>query len=104
MTRPRHHTKAFMDRAVELCEAADRPIAAVARDLGLRYQTLYKWMSTAGKTKRVDVPVPAPTPRATRKAAAMQAEIDRLQLELDETKKQLEFAKKAAAFFAQQNK
>jgi hypothetical protein len=34
----------------------------------------------------------------------MQAEIERLRLELDETKKQLEFAKKAAAFFAQQNK
>ena len=45
-----------------------------------------------------------PRRRALGPPPAPQAEIDRLRRELDETKKPLEFAKKAAAFFAQQNK
>jgi transposase-like protein len=34
----------------------------------------------------------------------MRAEIERLRRELEETKEKLDFAKKAAAFFAQQSK
>ena len=101
-------TKAYVARAVRLCEDADRPIAEVARDLGIEYQTLYGWMRKAGKTKRrVDassLPATVGGTRVARTPEAMQAEIDRLQRELEETKKQLEFAKKAAAFFAQQSK
>jgi transposase len=102
-TKAKQYTRAYVDRAVRLCEESNRPIAEVARDLGVEYATLYGWMTKAGKTKRREGP-PDP-PRATAGTpGAMQAEIERLQLELEETKKQLEFAKKAAAFFAQQNK
>lgn len=98
------YTKEYVARAVRLCEEDDRPISAVARDLGIRYQTLYDWMTKARKTnQRVDAARPPSSPE-TRTPEAMQAEIDRLHRELDETKKQLEFAKKAAAFFAQQSK
>ena len=97
------YTRAYVDRAVRLCDEADRPITEVARDLGVEYATLYGWMKKAGKTKRREGPAdqvaaPAGTPEA------MQAEIDRLRRELEHTKKQLEFAKKAAAFFAQQDR
>jgi transposase len=105
-TRAKQYTQAFVTRAVALCEAANRPITEVARDLGVGYATLYGWMRKAGKTRRgirggaIDTPSAA----APSTPQAMQAEIERLQRELEETKKQLEFAKKAAAFFAQQNK
>jgi transposase len=102
------YTKAYIDRAVRLCDESDHTISAVARDLGIRYQTLYEWMRKAGKTKRrTDVgglQTVADDGPVTGTPEAMQAEIARLQRELEETKKQLEFAKKAAAFFAQQSK
>jgi len=101
--RAKQYTRAYADRAVRLCDESNRPIAEVARELGVEYATLYGWMKKAGKTKRREAPdvtlsAPAGTPEA------MKAEIDRLKRELAETKKQLEFAKRAAAFFAQQSK
>lgn len=105
---PKQYTQAFVARAVRLCSEAQRPIAEVARNLGVEYQTLYAWMKKAGKTnRRVDassLQVTADGNPVPRTPEAMRAEIERLQRELDETKKQLEFAKKAAAFFAQQSK
>lgn len=101
-TKAKQYTKAYVARAVRLCDESNRPIAEVARDLGVEYATLYGWMTKAGKTKRREGP-PDPVVKAGT-PEAMQAEIERLKRELEETKKQLEFAKKAAAFFAQQSK
>jgi transposase len=98
--RAKQYTKEFVARAVELADQSVRPIAEVARDLSVEYATLYAWMTKAGKTKkRVDVAAAAPQTEA-----AMKAELERLRLELEEVKKERDFLKKAAAFFAQQNK
>jgi transposase len=98
-TKAKQYTKEYVARAVRLCDASKRPVAEVARDLGVEYATLYGWMKKAGKTKRREGgPLLPDTPEG------MRAEIERLQRELEETKEKLEFAKKAAAFFAQQNK
>lgn len=102
-TRAKKYTRAYVDRAVRLCEESNQPITEVARDLGLGYATLYGWMKKAGKTKLREGP-PDPVGGPAGSPEAMKAEIERLKRELEETKKQLEFAKKAAAFFAQQNK
>jgi transposase len=102
--KAKQYRREFVARAVKLCDESDRPIAEVARDLGVEYATLYGWMKKAGKTKRRDRPLTLGQDAVAQTPAAMQAEIDRLRRELEETKKQLEFAKKAAAFFAQQNK
>lgn len=101
-TKAKQYTREYVARAVRLCAESDRPVAEVARDLGVQYGTLYGWMKKAGKTKRQEAGPPGAPPPKT--PEAMQSEIDRLRRELEETKKQLEFAKKAAAFFAQQNK
>ena len=98
----KHQSSEFINRAVRLCMESTRPVAEVARDLGVNRATLQLWMKKAGKTKRRAIGPPNAAPPQT--PEAMQAEIDRLQRELEETKKQLEFAKKAAAYFAQQNK
>lgn len=99
-TRVKQYTKEFVARAVELADQSTAPITEVARDLSVEYATLYGWMKKAGKTKnRVDVAAARPQTEA-----AMQAELDRLRRELEEVKKERDFLKKAAAFFAQQNK
>lgn len=102
--RAKQYTREFVSRAVRLCDESNRPVAEVARDLGVEYATLYGWMKKAGKTRRRQSALPGVPGAVPRTPEAMQAEIDRLQRKLEETEKQLEFAKKAAAFFAQQSK
>ena len=102
-TRVKAYTKTYVARAVRLCDESNRPISEVARDLGVEYATLYGWMKKAGKTKRREEP-PDPVAAPTGSPEALRAEIERLKRKLEETEKQLEFAKKAAAFFAQQSK
>ena len=103
MSKP--HSREFIARAVRQCEEGS--MAEVARNLGVRYGTLYDWVKRAERNKQraaartASKVLQSPAPTTT---AALQAENERLRRELEETKKQLEFAKKAAAFFAQQNK
>ena len=92
-------------------EQPDRSLAEVARNLGVGYGTLYDWVKRSGRnSKRAQSSSarparPARPGRASppKTEAALQAENERLRRELEETKKRLEFAKKAAAFFAQQS-
>ena len=97
--RAKKYTVEFKARAVRLCEESGRPIAEVARDLGIKYQTLYEWMKKAGK---------AGTDQAVRVGTERQEtpeeEVRRLRRELDETRMERDFLKKAAAFFAKMNK
>ena len=103
--RAKQYSREFVVGAVALAMESPRPIAEVARDLGVEYATLYDWMRKAGKTrKKLDAAAAAPAPAMPKDEAAMQAELERLRLELEEVKKERDFLKKAAAFFAQQNK
>lgn len=104
--RAKQYSREFVVRAVALAVESPRPIAEVARDLGVEYATLYDWMRKAGKTrKKLDAAAGSvPAPAKPKDEAAMQAELERLRLELEEVKKERDFLKKAAAFFAQQNK
>jgi len=96
--KAKQYTPEFRAQAIRLCEGSEKPIADVARDLGVRYQTLYSWMKKAGKTKRThDTDVQA-------SASDTPTEVRRLQRELDEVKAERDFLKKAAAFFARMNK
>jgi len=93
--KAKQYSPAFVNRAIRLCEEQpDKPYSVIARDLDVEYATLYSWMKRAGKTKRRDALPPASS--AAQTPAEMQAEIQRLHRELEETRKQLEFAKKAA--------
>ena len=62
-------------------------------------------MKKAGKTGRnTVVKESTESAAATGTALAMKVELERLRRELEEVKKERDFLKKAAAFFAQQNK
>ncbi len=103
--RTKWYAKEFVTRAVKLCDESNQPIAQVARDLGVECATLYGWMKKAGKTKRQKNAAADEARVAVGESPeAMRAEIRRLERELEEANKKLEFAKKAAAFFAQHQK
>jgi transposase len=101
----RLYSAAYQVRALDLCRKSDRSIAEVARDLGVQYGTLWNWMRKAGETGgTVPIEPPQKITAATTTAAALEAENERLRRELEEVKKERDFLKKAAAFFAQQSK
>lgn len=89
------YTQAYRDEAVELVVSSGRPIAQIARDLGINEATLGNWVN---KSKNSDDPADKPLTideRAELKAA--REEIRKLKMERD-------FLKKAAAWFASENR
>lgn len=99
--KARRYSAEFKARAVRLCEESGRPIAEIARELEVQYQTLYDWMAKAGKTK---VTVDSALRVAAQRQETPEEEVRRLRRELDETTMERDFLKKAAAFFARMNK
>lgn len=99
--KAKQYSAEFRARAVRLCEESGRPIAEVAKDLDVGYQTLYGWMKKAGKTKRV---ADGPVRTAAQHKETLEEEVRRLRRELDEANMERDFLKKAAAFFAKLNK
>jgi transposase len=88
------YTQEYKDEAVELVVSSGRPIAEIARDLGINEGTLGNWVQTAKKSGKVKEKPLGMDERAELEAA--REEIRRLRMERD-------FLKKAAAWFASQN-
>lgn len=92
----RRYTAEFKANAIELASQSTKPIAQVAMDLDVPYQTLYQWLRKAGKLGLVI------EPRAPGESA--DDENRRLRRELEDVRRERDFLKKAAAFFARVNK
>ena len=93
--RARKYTKEFIAEAIQLVETdTSKPIAEIAEDLGVPYQTLYQWVDHDRKRRGV---VPGDTPGPVDED---KREIVRLKAELQRVKEERDFLKKAAAFFA----
>ena len=90
----RVYTSEYRAEAVALALSSDKPIAAVARDLGLGESTLGNWVA---KAKENGVVTDKPLDMSER------AELKRLREELRVAKMERDFLKKATAFFASQN-
>ena len=87
-------TPEYRAEAVQLVLAADKPIAEIARDLGIGESTLGNWVA---KAKRDGVVQVKPLDVNER------AELKRLREENRVVKMERDFLKKAAAFFASQH-
>ena len=95
---PRHYTVEFKQDAVALMQRqrqAGRPLAAIARDLGVSPQLLRYWEVGRGAPA---VPDPLPTG-----VEPLQIEVKRLRRELERVEEERDFLKKAAAFFAKES-
>jgi transposase len=96
MVTTRHrkkYTPEFREEAVRMVLDSSRPIAHVARDLGLKEGTLGNWVNAYRKAHGPDV-----EPELTLNERARLRELG----ENRELKMKAEFLVKAAAFFAQE--
>lgn len=88
-------SKEFWDNAIELCRQRGWRVAEVARELGVKYQTLYNRVHKARGSEGV---------RAAQEPESLSDENKRLRRENERLAEELEIAKKAAAFFARHQK
>ncbi len=90
----RKYTEEFKTEAVRLVREAGKPVAQVARELGIPANLLYRWR---GEEHRA---VSLGTSRAALKADA--EELSRLKRENETLRKERDFLKSAAAYFARE--
>ena len=88
------YTQEYKDEAVELVVGSGRPVAEIARDLGINEATLGNWMNKAKQAGKVDDKPLDINERARLKE--LEEEVRRLRMERD-------FLKKAAAWFARES-
>lgn len=86
------YTAEFRANAVRMVRDSDKPIAEVARELGVTYGALYEWVRKAEGRPRPG--------HGASTLTAEEAEVQRLRSENDELRMERDFLKKAAAFFA----
>ena len=90
----RQYTEEFKTEAVRLVRDSHRPAAQVARGLGVSANLLYRW---GGEERR------ASSAGSTRQALkAEREELVRLKRENDTLRKERDFLKSAAAYFARE--
>jgi transposase-like protein len=91
----RAYSQEYRDEAVKMVIETSRPIAVVARELGLLEGTLGNWVNAYRKSHPVEEqPLDLPD----------RARLKELERENRELRLQNEFLKKAAAFFAQDHR
>jgi len=93
MGRPSKYPPEFRDRAVRIARESDRPIAAVARDLGMHHETLRVWV----RQDEADDGT-----RADRLTTAEREELAALRRENRDLKRSNEILKAASVFFARE--
>lgn len=94
MPRPKKNfSPEYRDEAVKMVIESSRPIAVVARELGINEGTLGNWVTVYRREHAGDDPI---------MSVADKARLRELEKEVRELKMQNEFLKKAASFFAQE--
>ena len=91
----RRFTDAFKSEAVRLTRESGRPVAQVARELGISDNVLYRW-----RNEERQVESQGRTRQAVR---AGLDELTRLKRENETLRKERDFLKRAAAFFARES-
>jgi transposase len=95
LTRPKSFSPEFKDEAVKMVIETSRPIAIVAKELGINESTLGGWVHSYRREHAGEEPPLSVSDRARLR------EVERENREL---KMQVEFLKKAAAYFASEHR
>ena len=82
----KRYTGEFKREAVRLMETSGKPIAQLARDLGVNDNNLYRWRGRYGSQ---------PASSANGSLAEMEAELKRLQREVEVLRQERDILKKA---------
>ena len=91
----RQYPQVFKQEAVRLVQETGRPVAQVARDLGIPENLLYRWRSQHRQAEAQG------TTRETQRTEA--EELIRVKRELARVTQERDFLKRAAAFFARES-
>ena len=108
--KQRRYTAEFKSDALALIHRDKRPLVHIAEDLGMNYWTLRGWyrqdMAKNKRRKTLDMAKKGiPTSESdSQKAKRLERELARLQRKVDQLEEDREILKKAAAFFANENK
>ena len=90
---PRPHPPEFRRRAVELARERAKPVAEIARDLGISESCLRRWMGVADVDEG----------RKEGLSSDERKELVELRRKLRVAEMEVEILKRAAAFFAKEN-
>jgi transposase len=85
-TDRKSYTEEFKREAVRLMETSGKPVAQLARDLGINDNNLYRWRGLYGSPSQ---------DRTTGSAAEMEAELKRLRRENEVLRQERDILKKA---------
>lgn len=88
------YTRAFKLEAIHWMESSNRPAAAIAMELGIRRNQLYKWKEQIASKGEMAFSVRG------RPRKENQSELATLKQENERLKEEIEILKKAAAYFA----
>jgi transposase len=93
MAAPRKYPQELRDRAVRLARESDRPLAQVARDLGVHHEALRNWVrqDEADRGERED-----------RLSTIEREELARLRKEVVELRRANEILREASVLFAKE--
>ena len=91
---PAPHPPEFRQRAVELARLGDKPVAALAKDLGISESCLRNWMAQADADQNGS---------ATRLTSVEKKELAELRRKNRQLEMENEILKRAAAYFAREN-
>jgi len=91
----RHYTDEFKAEAVRLVRDSARPVAHVARDLGIADHLLYRWRAEQQQAEHQG--------HRRQSMRVEQEELARLRRENATLKQERDFLKRAAAFFARES-
>ena len=93
MEKRQRFTAEFKREAIRLLQESGKPVAVLARELGVPRNRLYKWSTDA--EKHGDAAFSGPGRRPSDEVAKLRREVERL-------KEENEILKKAAAYFAKE--
>jgi transposase len=93
MARPSKYPPEFRERCVRIARQSDRPIAAVARDLGIHHETLRVWV----RQDEADDGT-----HSDRLASTEREELTALRCEVSDLRRANEILKAASVFFARE--
>jgi len=97
----RSFTPEFKQEAVRLVKESGRPVAKIARELGVRADMLHSWRRQADQRAAAGESDVFP---GNGKLTGEAEEIRRLRRELEIVRQERDFLKKAAAYFAKESK
>ena len=92
----RQYSEEFKRDTVQLIESSDKPVAQIAREMGIHESQLYKWRRRYGKKREED--------QTGRSREELEAEVKELKREVLRLSQERDILKKAISIFSQERR